>query len=254
MSSDNGLAAKREKTTALRKKKTKPNENNPKVVTRVGESPPKEQPVEGGAEEKKDYISVQVLKQAEAAKTEKKKFRCNDDAGRSDRTGAQDPAGRGRNQEAKEPLHYKASADRSCHQGRDDLQPAVQQRTGTREHDQRARRNDQRQEPGQQDQPDASGASGDRRKLRMYNLLEICTWKGEDAKSQESTELADRNGKESGKKVAAENGARRWLLRNGEKKDPAKDEDPSQKESEPDALAEDIKKPEDEAAPKEEVA
>ncbi|EDS36390.1 conserved hypothetical protein [Culex quinquefasciatus] len=87
--------------------------------------------------------------------------------------------------------------------------------------------------------------------LRAAN---ICTWKGEDAKSQESTELADRNGKESGKKVAAENGARRWLLRNGEKKDPAKDEDGSQKESEQDALAEDIKKPEDEAAPKEEEA
>ncbi|EDS41727.1 THUMP domain-containing protein 1 [Culex quinquefasciatus] len=44
---------------------------------RVGESPPKKQPVEGGAEANKEDISVQVQKQVEAAKTEKKKFRLN---------------------------------------------------------------------------------------------------------------------------------------------------------------------------------
>ncbi|EDS35393.1 conserved hypothetical protein [Culex quinquefasciatus] len=212
---------------------------------RVGESPPKEQPVEGGAEEKKDYISVQVQKQAEAAKTEKKKFRLNGVT-----TMLEDPtelalkilrdAAETKKQKSRYiikpvPIEVVTKAamifNRRFNNGleRESTINALAEMISAKNRDNKTNLM----------HPELAviveGIVPEFLELRMYNLLEICTWKGEDAKSQESTELADRNGKESGKKVAAENGARRWLLRNGEKKDPAKDEDPSQKELEPDA-------------------
>uniref|UniRef100_A0A8D8G408 THUMP domain-containing protein 1 n=1 Tax=Culex pipiens TaxID=7175 RepID=A0A8D8G408_CULPI len=53
------------------------NEYADDLYGKLGESPPKEQPAEGGAaeEDEEEDISVQVQKQAEAAKSEKKKFR-----------------------------------------------------------------------------------------------------------------------------------------------------------------------------------
>uniref|UniRef100_A0A8D8G385 THUMP domain-containing protein 1 homolog n=1 Tax=Culex pipiens TaxID=7175 RepID=A0A8D8G385_CULPI len=84
--------------------------------------------------------------------------------------------------------------------------------------------------------------------LRKYNLMEICTRKDEDAKSQESIgaeKTEEQNGEESEEKVVAEE---------GEEKEAAKGEEGSQKEPEPAALAKDGQEPEDEAAPKEEEA
>uniref|UniRef100_A0A1Q3EX62 Putative thump domain-containing protein 1 n=1 Tax=Culex tarsalis TaxID=7177 RepID=A0A1Q3EX62_CULTA len=88
--------------------------------------------------------------------------------------------------------------------------------------------------------------------LRKYNLMEICTRKDEDAKSQDSVKSAEAEGekcKESnGEKVVEEDEAK-----NGEEEDAAKGEEGSQEESKAAALSKDVEKAEEAAASKEEA-
>ncbi|EDS32962.1 conserved hypothetical protein [Culex quinquefasciatus] len=162
------------------------NEYADDLCGKVGESPPKEQPAEEGAEEKEEDISVQVQKLALAAKRRRRigGHRCEEHL----LYHGQPEGHHGRRRQAVQLVLSEGTENVHDH-----LQPAVQQRTGAREHDQRAT------------EMISAKNRGNKTNLKHPELaviVEFCTRKDEDAKSQESTESAEYNEKESDKKVA----------------------------------------------------